>query len=87
MFKFKNIFLSVLLFSFIASINSFSETIDVKDIHEQTVKNVDRHFYQGQVLNGTYDVMVNCNKYLPFFSKKSACLLKIDLLTSTQVFS
>ena len=53
MFKFKNIFLSVLLFSFIASINSFSETIDVKDIHEQTVKNVDRHFYQGQVLNGT----------------------------------
>lgn len=30
---------------------------------------------------------VNCNKYLPFFSKKSACLLKIDLLTSTQVFS
>ena len=30
---------------------------------------------------------VNCNIYLPFFSKKSACLLKIDLLTSTQVFS
>ena len=31
--------------------------------------------------------IVNCNIYLPFFSKKSACLLKIDLLTSTQVFS
>ena len=33
------------------------------------------------------DKVVNCNIYLPFFSKKSACLLKIDLLTSTQVFS
>ena len=35
----------------------------------------------------TLKMAVNCNKYLPFFSKKSACLLKIDLLTSTQVFS
>jgi antitoxin component YwqK of YwqJK toxin-antitoxin module len=68
MFKFKNVFLSVLFFSFIASINSFSETIDVKDIHEQTVKNVDRHFYQGQVLNGTYDVIIKDPTKLTFNS-------------------
>ena len=30
---------------------------------------------------------VNCNIYLPFFSKKSEKKKKIDLLTSTQVFS
>jgi hypothetical protein len=44
----------------------------------------------GEISSTSTDAVngrVNCNKYLPFFSKKSACLLKIDLLTSTQVFS
>ena len=42
---------------------------------------------QYKVFMGLAFGMVNCNKYLPFFSKKSACLLKIDLLTSNQLFS
>ena len=59
MFKFKNVFLSVLLFSFIASINSFSETIDVKDIDYKKINKVYRTLYEGKALNGEYDVIIS----------------------------
>ena len=59
MLKFKNIFLSVLLFSFIASINSFSETIDLKDIDYQKIDKVYRSLYEGKTLNGEYDIIIS----------------------------
>ena len=49
------------------------------------IKNTKTRYFQ-EILD-IFGYIVNCNIYLPFFSKKSACLLKIDLLTSTQVFS
>ncbi len=60
---------------------------ELKDLYKQSDYIVKPEYLEWQVFfSGFYDD-VNCNIYLPFFSKKSACLLKIDLLTSTQVFS
>ena len=56
MLKFKNIFLPMLLFSFI---NSFSETINAKDIYSKKIEKAYRTLYEGKVLNGEYDIIIS----------------------------